>query len=786
LLWLGPVLFGGQVLLPVPLLKQIAPWGQPQPNATWNPLMWDAMAFFYPIKLLTAQAIKAGHLPLWNPTILCGTPLLADVQSAVLYPLHLLFVLLPVPQAFGWAAYLHLVLAGLYTLFWLRREGCSAMGSLLGAVTFALGGWSIAWLELPNFMATAVWFPLLLGWLAGADSRSWGKTAAYCTMIIGVMLVAGHLQVAFCCLLGAFLYAASHDLAERNFRRLLPFLLGSAMGLLLAAPQLLPARALSQVSHRSTQATVRGYDAFIRLGPLPASARYSHLANLVAPDFFGNPSHDLYLGLGEYSEMTAYVGILPLLLGLHALMGLRRNRKVAILAILVGVALLLAFGTPLNALFYFGVPGFARFGSPNRALVLFAVAWSGLVAFGWDRMMGDWVVGSLGHGVVGESPQVRLSVGEETVNPSPNDPTTQRPNDLLPWRKTLIVGAVVCAGAVVAGLLFYPAQNRSAVFLLFGVTTLLRLVLFFILAAGVPLLSQRNLSWVSPAALLLTALDLWTFGFGYNLTGPASALDPPERFTQALKNTVKDGRVLIFNSDWPLRKPPDAVLPPNLSVLAGVKEVGGYEGAYLLDYKQRINQWEGKDASPPTNGNMVMLSDPSAIENSEMLRQGAIQMIVSNYDLLAKTFSHELDISDSDRGWYLNPVLRPASRAEFFPHWPPFPNEAGSSLKINESAGNPNRVEIALPGGLPGFILLKDTMADGWQAEVDGKPTSPIPNTSVLQRVVPVGSQNRSVMWEYRPPSLALGWKLMGAGWVGVLLCWVFGLFASARPRREG
>jgi hypothetical protein len=74
-------------------------------------------------------------------------------------------------------------------------------------------------------------------------------------------------------------------------------------------------------------------------------------------------------------------------------------------------------------------------------------------------------------------------------------------------------------------------------------------------------------------------------------------------------------------------------------------------------------------------------------------------------------------------------------------------------------------------------------MVEGWQAEVDGKPVAPVKTASVVQRVVPVGPQSRRVVWEYRPSSLALGWKVMGAGWMGIVLCWAFG-FASRRPRR--
>jgi len=79
-------------------------------------------------------------------------------------------------------------------------------------------------------------------------------------------------------------------------------------------------------------------------------------------------------------ETAVYVGILPLLLGFLALIrGVKRkgaDRRVLFFALLALLALLMALGTPLDALFYFGVPGFSASGSPARVLVLWALSWA--------------------------------------------------------------------------------------------------------------------------------------------------------------------------------------------------------------------------------------------------------------------------------------------------------------------------------------------------------------------------------------------------------------------------
>ena len=52
----------------------------------------DAFTYFTPYRDYANFALRAGHLPLWNPYLFLGVPFLANPQSAVLYPLHWPFV----------------------------------------------------------------------------------------------------------------------------------------------------------------------------------------------------------------------------------------------------------------------------------------------------------------------------------------------------------------------------------------------------------------------------------------------------------------------------------------------------------------------------------------------------------------------------------------------------------------------------------------------------------------------------------------------------------------------
>ena len=84
----------GRALLPADLLVQFEPWRSQvanPPPARWDALVWDGIAQYYPWRFFAAESIRDGVLPLWNPHQFCGTPLLANGQSAVLYPLNAVF-----------------------------------------------------------------------------------------------------------------------------------------------------------------------------------------------------------------------------------------------------------------------------------------------------------------------------------------------------------------------------------------------------------------------------------------------------------------------------------------------------------------------------------------------------------------------------------------------------------------------------------------------------------------------------------------------------------------------
>src|SRR5258708_18942728 len=155
-----------------------------------------------------------------------------------------------------------------------------------------------------------------------------------------------------------------------------------ALGMSLAAAQLLPTRELQQQSARAS-GLEESFALNFSYAPLS-------MLTLVNPNFFGNPGDGSYAINGEYFETTAYIGILPLTLAivgcLHLVLLQRRKRRglnvsdivipngdlISFFALAALISLILAFGkfTPLYPFLYRYVPTFSLFQAPARWLLV--------------------------------------------------------------------------------------------------------------------------------------------------------------------------------------------------------------------------------------------------------------------------------------------------------------------------------------------------------------------------------------------------------------------------------
>jgi len=376
-----------------------------------------------PMKHLYDQALGEGRLPLWSPELGTGFPLLAQGEVGALYPFNLLlYAALPLVPAFNWSVLLHAALAGAFTAMLARQIGAGRAGSLLAGVVFAFGGFFVVHVKHVAITATAVWAPLLL-LLIERFARGGRAIHVGCVALVtGTMLLAGHPQIAYYALLVAAGWACV--LAVLRARRpdadgtgrpgAVVFGGGLAyavlLGVLLAAPQLLPTRELNAVGPRSGGLTLEEATEW--------SYQWPHLVMFVSPRAFGEPGalekrphldatgrpvvhpttgkplerlegfRQTEDGKALYWETMGYVGILPLLLAAVCVVLGRNRRTVVMLAGLLVVCLLLALGSNggLFQLFWHVVPGFKYFRFQSRFLLFVDLSLALMAGVGWTML----------------------------------------------------------------------------------------------------------------------------------------------------------------------------------------------------------------------------------------------------------------------------------------------------------------------------------------------------------------------------------------------------------------
>jgi hypothetical protein len=573
LLW---QIFLGGCLLPANLLHDIFPWRSTRSGVVpWNVLQFDGITQFYPWRLFASRTWHRGYVPLWNPHQFCGTPFLANGQSAVLYPPNLLFEVMPVMFAFGWSALLHLIFTGLFAyLFFRRALGRGRWGSTIGATCWQLSTWQISWLALPTFLTTSAWLPAeLLAVYVVARKPTVGNSAVL-GCLIAIMVLAGHLQISLYCLLLVAAYAVYQIvIAKAGLRDVLRVVLvTSTVTALLVSAQLVPTLELSRLSHRAgAVATGSGYHSYTALA-LP----FVQLIGLFVPGFFGHPDAGTYWGATNYAENAGYVGVFGLVLALAGLAKRRSGTASFFFALCGLVTILIALGTPVGALLYYGIPGFAATGSPARILVLWTFCVSALVAFGADDFL--------------------------------TSPGTV-------WRGLAVYVALALLVSV-ADILLLLHQNPIYATNFHLAINDVRLAAGLLMAVGlvVYVLSKKiiPLSWAGPAALFLVACDLISINYGYNPVVAPSEVYPVTPTIAWLQQNAGYDRIMPVNNHWSITRAPDTFLPPNGATVYGLFDLQGYDSLQTKSYKQFTNEMDGADSSPIQNGNMDFTNQPGS------------------------------------------------------------------------------------------------------------------------------------------------------------------------------
>ncbi len=346
---------------------------------------WDAKSQFQPELQFLAASLARGESPFWSPNLYAGWPQIADPQSLIFSPLHLVLAALTPTPSFREAdlvtfAYLLAGSAGVILLF--RDRGWHPGGAVIAALVFAFGGSAASRLQHTGQIVSLAWLPLALWLLARTLDRASWPAAVGAGVFIGLMVI-GRDQVA---LIGFYVVAGSvlafwldgpGRLAQFK-ATVLPIAASAATAIMLAAvPVALSALLATQSNRPSIDFASAG------LGSLHPA----HLLMLVVADLYGaadpavvfwgppSPIWSDTIGGGRLflaqNMGRIYCGILPviLILGFGIVRGLLWAREIRFFFIAMVACLVYALGwyTPAFHAMYDLMPGVALFRRPADA-----------------------------------------------------------------------------------------------------------------------------------------------------------------------------------------------------------------------------------------------------------------------------------------------------------------------------------------------------------------------------------------------------------------------------------
>lgn len=689
------------------------------------PTFRDQGDFFFPLKLYTADRLRRGELPLWNPLSGAGEPWLANLQSGVFYPPGLLFLLPSPALAAALFLFFHFAVAAWGTRAFLKGEGASDAAALAGSAAFAASGFAASFSSYWNHFGALAFLPGLAALARGGLQRRIDRILF--ALLVALQVVAGspELSLATFLLCAVLVWKARapelpDGTAPRAGLRLSRVAVSAALGLLVASAALVPFLELASRSERR--------------GPLPVAEREGGSVGWTALSSA--------IGRSPGSAGTSYLssveaGALALLLAGVAFAERERRPLVVLLAAVGAAGILLSASGPPGP-WLRAIPPLDRFRYPAKALALPAFSLAILAGLGLDG--------------------VRFSAGA---------------------RRRGVLLAIAVVGIALIALSRAPGAARAveaaglAAILLVAVIPLrrerlsaaLQILAALLVTASLAFEGERLFRFAPEAELLRRPPDV-----AYLAALPGRVLTPP--MANLVAHVLRDGS---FDAAA-LRRQRESLLG-YANLPAGVRTVRTASPLPTAAARRIADAIDGAaDLQRPAGAASArVLWTPFLPPNMGSRRVGEFYRAPINPYRPRLSFVRAYAVEkDAALAWSRaagldrDPVRTVALDRE--PSPAPLPGSARNGFVLARIAEErPERVVAEVNSDAAGILVLTDLAYPGWTAEADGHPAEILVADGVFRAVALTAGAHR-VVFSYRPLSLAVGLALSAAAVAALLL----------------
>jgi hypothetical protein len=726
--------------------------------------------------------MKGGEWPLWNPYILSGTSLLANFQSAALYPLNAIYWLVS-DFHIGWSLQVvaQPLFAAIFMFLFLREHKLSRQSSIYGSLVWGFSGFIMTWVEYNTLIHSALYFPLMLFALKRAS-----KNKIYYllySLCLALSFYAGYPQITTYILGFSLIYAWITKILKTSN---LKYIVGSIiLGIALASPLLLPGAEASRLSIRQVDQVAAA-----------ANVRYippQNLVTFIAPDYFGNPStRNYWPAVGSYDNFVIFVGATSLFLFLISfwLKGKKKDKLLVFSWVGFFISLLLSFKNPISK--FIGDSDITLISSSVMARLALITTFS--IAVGASISLEGIIKGKI-----------------------------QRKS--LKYPVIILLGLIIVP-ILISGLFLTPLKDFLPKFSLFNQNSLyalqtiigyqvslrnLVLPAFMVIASisGVVVLTifkkhKKIKTLILAGLFFLTLFDLYRFSSKYNSFSSVELLYPDTPLTEYLQ---KQGSVKFDRERGP-------ILPPNMWMPYQIYSATGQDAIHPIRYNKFMNllnergltpsnryveienigsslydflgienvaviKW--KNASPEYDGGPSWRFEESNLEKHIEFER---TMVLKNPEAFPRIYPVKsfllAETDDQFENLLLSADLSKTVVLETVPDIVPLTAE----VDIDNISFGPLITEADVVSKENSLLVISQTHFPGWKAYIDGD-NAPLYRANYAFIAVPIDAGEHHLEIKYEPDSFKYGLIIGATSFIIMISLLVVSQISTERKKNK-